>query len=288
MGTLNKSSGKVLAVFLIIGAILLVSLTAISFFFFQMETEKRKLTEVDLKNSRVVEKKYENEIKDLKKQNFLLQEKNKEADDKINGLMDEIDLEAGLRNEVKAENLSLKEKYEAGVKAKEELSAQLKVVQQKIAGLEDQLKEQLSINKKIMDAAAESAKNSAVNINDPSVPSPTFKDEVTAGLLADKSKIVRLDDIIVSPQAKKEAEDLLKKSEGRILSVDAETEFVIINLGSKNDVDVGMMMSVYRGSEYLGDIKITRVQPEMSAADLIPPFSSRTVRKNDQVVIKKE
>ena len=34
---------------------------------------------------------------------------------------------------------------------------------------------------------------------------------------------------------------------------------------------------------YLGDIKVTRLQDEMSAADLLPPFSSQTVRKNDQV-----
>jgi hypothetical protein len=44
-------------------------------------------------------------------------------------------------------------------------------------------------------------------------------------------------------------------------------------------------MSVYRGDEYLGDVRVSRVQEELSAADLIPPFSSRKVRKNDSVVL---
>ena len=76
-------------------------------------------------------------------------------------------------------------------------------------------------------------------------------------------------------------------SDGRILSVDTDTEFVIVNLGEKDGIKRNMFLSVYRGKEYLGDIQITRVQPEMSAADFVPPFSSRSVRKNDQVVAKK-
>ena len=74
--------------------------------------------------------------------------------------------------------------------------------------------------------------------------------------------------------------------EGRILSVDADTEFVIVNLGDKDGIKAGFVMAVYRGKDYLGDVKITRVQPQMAAADFIPPFSSRQVRKNDQVVFK--
>lgn len=68
--------------------------------------------------------------------------------------------------------------------------------------------------------------------------------------------------------------------------MDLDTEFVIINLGEKDGVAISDMLSVYRGKDFLGDIKVTRVQPEMSAADLIPPFSSKKVRKNDQVVTK--
>jgi hypothetical protein len=43
---------------------------------------------------------------------------------------------------------------------------------------------------------------------------------------------------------------------------------------------------VFRGNEYLGDIKATRVQDEMSAADIVPPLSSKGISKNDTVVLK--
>ncbi len=73
--------------------------------------------------------------------------------------------------------------------------------------------------------------------------------------------------------------------EGRILSVDTETEFVIVSLGKMDGVKVGAVLSIFRGDDYVGDIRVTRLQPEMSAADLIPPFSIRSIKKNDQVKV---
>ena len=47
---------------------------------------------------------------------------------------------------------------------------------------------------------------------------------------------------------------------------------MIFNLGLKQGVKPEDVLSVYRGDEYLGDVKVTRVQDEMAAADIIPPF----------------
>ena len=89
---------------------------------------------------------------------------------------------------------------------------------------------------------------------------------------------VNLDRIVVTPESARE---------GHVLSVDADTEFLIFDLGVKSGVKQGDVMSIYRGKAYLGDVRVSRVQEEMSAADFIPPFSSRKVRKNDQVVPKR-
>ena len=85
-----NSSGKVLVIFLVITAILLISLTAISLFFFQKETELRKLSEATLEEYQTEKAKVEEDLKDLKKQNFLLQEKNKESEARVNDLSDEL------------------------------------------------------------------------------------------------------------------------------------------------------------------------------------------------------
>ena len=88
---------------------------------------------------------------------------------------------------------------------------------------------------------------------------------------------VELDKIVVNPQ---------NGTQGHVLSVDTDAEFVVFNLGLKQGVKPDDMLSVYRGDDYLGDIKATRVQDEMSAADIIPPLSPMEVRKNDTVVLK--
>jgi len=88
---------------------------------------------------------------------------------------------------------------------------------------------------------------------------------------------VELDKIVVNPQ---------NITKGYVLSVDTDVEFVVFNLGLKEGVKPDDLLSVFHGDQYLGDIKATRVQDEMSAADIIPPLSSRQIHKNDIVVLK--
>lgn len=114
-----NSSGKVLTVFLVITAILLVSLTAISLFFFQKETERRKLAEATLEEYQTKKNELEESLKEIKKENFLLQEKNKEAYERVNDLTDELELEKGLREEIKLETAKIKEQLEEMKKEKE-------------------------------------------------------------------------------------------------------------------------------------------------------------------------
>ena len=79
---------------------------------------------------------------------------------------------------------------------------------------------------------------------------------------------VELDKIVVNPQ---------EGTKGHVLSIDSDAQFVIFNLGAKQGVKVEDVLSVYRGDEYLGDVKATRVEDEMAAADIIPPLSSSFV-----------
>jgi hypothetical protein len=62
---------------------------------------------------------------------------------------------------------------------------------------------------------------------------------------------------------------------------------VIVSLGEKDGIVKGALLSIFRGESYLGDVKVSRVLAEMSAADFVPPFKSQNVKKDDQVVIKK-
>lgn len=363
---MTTHSGKVLTIFLVIIAVLLITLTALSMFFYNVEIDKRKgaegaiaLLEKDLEQARL-------QLKDFQKKSSILAEKNKESDNRVNSLMDELDLEKGLREELKKESVALKEKLQSiqqkTTKLEDKSATQIGDLEQQVVELEAKLKVELNRNKdlekknKDLMASQEELKKKAAapRTAQPATPrrnrdqqssrtSPSEKTNANAKKSAEtkvaqskanpkkassqkaelqakatkkstnkaqpKSKSsqansqmnIELDQIVVTPDVRVTEEELLQEitgetsttsassgsiPEGRILSVDIETAFVVVNLGRKHGISNGTFMAVYRGNDYLGDIQITRTQEEMAAADLVPPLSGKTLRKNDQVIAK--
>ena len=117
--------GKTVTIILVVICILSLVLTVIAVFFFQKESEQRKIAEDNLAQSKLSEAKLQAELKESKKQVFLLEEKAKEADEKINSLMDDLELAEGVRDEIKAENDTLKEALDTESKAKDQLRKQM-------------------------------------------------------------------------------------------------------------------------------------------------------------------
>ena len=286
---LKNSSGKVLTVFLVIIAVLLISLTAVSLFFFQRETEKRKETEFTLEKTKASHARLEEELKETKKQNILLEEKNKEVDEQINSLLDDLEVEKGLKEEVKKENSSLKEQLDAALKERDSLQQQIADnsagFEEKMAALKQELetesnvKQQLeAANKELQEKVTTLEKQIEERSQGADLPENTpsdIKKKPNDG--SPQSMNVELDKIVVVPS---------HGLEGRVINVDTASEFVIFNLGEKDGITADKTFSIYRGTNYLGDVKVTSVQPEMSAADLIPPLSAKMIRKNDRVLVK--
>ncbi len=283
----TNSSGKVLTIFLVVIIILSISLAAISIFFFQKEIERRKGLEGVLAQVKTDRSKLEAELQDAIKQGFLLQEKNKEADEKINGLLDELELAEGIREELKLENGSLKEQLEEKDKIAKDL-------QEKTANAAEAEKNVVELNQRLQ-AEADAKKSLEEKIKSMEQRNKELEETVNrlkqqeqqqqqksaapaAGQpAASKQEEVELEKIVIAPA---------KVSEGRVLTIDTETEFAIVNLGENHGMTADKILSIYRGDKYIGDVKVTRVQPEMSAADFIPPLTAQRVRKDDRVVIK--
>lgn len=279
--------GKIPSVLIILMLILLASSTAIGFFLYQKETQHSKDLTTQLEASQQQVDKLQADLTDTKKQVALLQDKNKEADNKINSLMDEIELKEGLSNELKKENASMKEALEAAKKERDKIHTDLdeaakkfqqtqdllKVEQEKTKSLQDKY-DQLQQAKKTADTQLSDLKASMKPYNERTVQQQVASEAPSPSAPKDK---VELDKIVVNPQG---------GAKGKILSVDKETEFVVCSLGTHQGVKFGDILSVYRGDEYLGDVKVSRVQDDMCAADFVPPFSSHKVRKNDTVVLK--
>jgi len=311
-----NSSGKVLVIFLVITALLLISLTAISLFFFQKETERRKLAEVTLEEFQDEKTLVDEELKNLKKKNFLLQEKNKEAEARINDLSDELELESGLREEMKLEAVllgeklkELEEREEASAREIEEekelhkkLTNDLSLSKQKIKELEAQLKAEQERSQKLGKLYEQKQQEEAAKAEEiqKSQLEEAIKDNNSQEEFPEEgeNRGIELEEIVIIPNQPKTQEILLEPIveeavlalktalNGRILSVDIETEFVIVSLGEKDGIVIGNVLSVYRNDNYVGDIKVTRLQSEMSAADLVLPLSIGNIQKNDLVKTK--
>lgn len=55
---------------------------------------------------------------------------------------------------------------------------------------------------------------------------------------------------------------------GKVLAVNPENKFVIINLGSDSGVDVGDNFNVYRGTDNIGAIEVIQTRKDISACDI--------------------
>ena len=280
---------KTLTALLIVILILLVSGTVVSFYLYQKEFQLRTSAETELKKVQEVEMKLQGELASAKKQVALLEDQNKDIEEKLESSMSDLEVEQGLKEKIKQENDSLKESMEKesqkAEKLRLDLSKELEVIQKKLVSeqehskqLETQMQEFANKNSELEGRLSQTQSQLLKDEDAPVAaavePAPPV-DDVSS---SNPNSGIELPKIVVNPNE--------TNPKGRILSVDQDTEFVIFDLGVQDGVKQGDMMSIYRGQDYLGDIKVTRVQDKMSAADLVPPISSRTIRKNDLVVLK--
>ncbi|MEA3560359.1 MAG: hypothetical protein U9R31_01110 [Candidatus Omnitrophota bacterium] len=77
--------------------------------------------------------------------------------------------------------------------------------------------------------------------------------------------------------------------EGRVLTVNKEYEFVVINLGQRDGIKTGMPFTVYRGGEAVAKLEVLEAHPKISAADIKSiNGKKKDIEINDIVVLSEE
>ena len=126
--------------------------------------------------------------------------------------------------------------------------------------------------------------------------------EVKIKDLEEKSQGVELGKIVVSPEAKtdnvkgeKKTRESVKNKEvaqpgrgveGKVLVVNKEYNFVVINLGSKDGVGLGQVFSLYHENSYIGDVKVEKLHDSMAAAGFMLEDTKTKVKEGDRVTKK--
>ncbi len=244
---MNKE-GKATTVFLLVLAILSLCLTAGTLLLFRQEKDKRLSLEQQLDQITNLKLQSEKKLEEIKKQSFLLEEKLKESDTKYSNLTTELEVEKSFREQLASENKELKENLGKENKASEDIKKKLSRSVGELKALRDKVKS-LSMERVALE---EKIKSSGGEVS--------------------------LEKIVVSPVA---------SNEGSIAVVNREHDFAVINLGEANGITADRILSVYRNKKYLGDVKVERVQNNLSVVDFIAPLNKDKVKEGDRVVIKK-
>lgn len=75
----------------------------------------------------------------------------------------------------------------------------------------------------------------------------------------------------------------LQELEGKVLAVDSQSNLIVINLGTVNSVKMGDRFSVYRGSEFITNIELIKIQGQLSAGAILSEERGVKVAVNDLV-----
>jgi len=102
-------------------------------------------------------------------------------------------------------------------------------------------------------------------------------EEHPAGAHASQRRMIELEKVVVTHPASP-APGL----QGRVLSVNPEWHFVVIDLGW-DVVNIGDVVSIYRNDQLLGKARVERVQEQVCAAALLPEWVESQVQVNDVV-----
>lgn len=194
--------------------------------------------------------------------------------------------------ESKLEIEKLKKALESEEKEKEESKAQ---IEQLKVDLEIQKNSRTDTEKKLTQAQDDLKKLEAqLKI----LESRKSELELKVKELEAKSQEVELGKIIVKPESLSDKPDYLADQplkdevvsiptlEGKILAVNKDYNFAVINLGTNDGLGPGDIFSVYRDSKYLGEVKLEKVNDSMSAAAFLSADLRDKVSQNDRVVQK--
>ena len=61
--------------------------------------------------------------------------------------------------------------------------------------------------------------------------------------------------------------------QGKVISVNADNNFVIVDVGESRGVQLGNMLSIYRDSKYIARLEVIQVRKDISAADIKDKWS---------------
>lgn len=270
--------GKVPVAILII---LLVSLLSVGAGFYLLQQERTKtlaLTE-ELESVKMKQKITETKLEESQNKVSALEQKSKEAQEQIDKLTGELQQQKTAKQEALDQLAQLKidlegqKKIKSGLENKltqaqknlEETQAKLNELDSKKAELEKKVNE-LEEQAKQAQAQTQGVELGKIVVN----PEGAAAEQTATEVVAEKPKEAAA----------------VSSLKGKVLVINKDYNFAVINLGSKDGVNLGDVFSVYHNNKYIGDVKIEKIHDSMSAAGFAAAEMKDKVSEGDKVVQK--
>jgi type II secretory pathway pseudopilin PulG len=292
---------------LLLIVLLLISLVSAggAFYLLQKEHGKNLSLQEELERVKAEQRATELRLKDKEQLAVSLEAKLKDANDRSEVLNSALQQEKLAKADALAKADQLKAEVDQGRGIRQDLENKLKQAQNDMQKLQAQLKE-LESNKvaledkmKGLEAAPQGVELGKIVVSpEPAKPAPvkaeTAKPEPAKTVTA-KPQPVKPEPAKAEPAKTQSAKPAAQKPqetkaspqlEGKVLVINKDFNFAVINLGTKDGIEVGNLFSVYHGKKYLGDIKVEKVHESMSAAGFVAVALKDKVSEGDKVVLK--
>jgi len=275
--------GKIKTSILLLIVLIIISLALAGSVLFLLQKEKTRSLSLQqqLEETTTRLKMTEARLDDSKKVAAGLDSKLKEASAKIDKLTNEVAEEKSAKEEALIQAGQLKADLERQKGVKADLESKLTQAQRDVAKAQGQVKDLSSkkddLEKKVKDLEARSTQGQGVELGTVVVTPEAATTAVTAPV-AGKTTVRAISDTTVRNPT--------PAGEGKVLVINGEYNFAVINLGSKDGVELGQVYSIYRGNKYIGDVKVEKVHDSMAAAGFLNPDTKDKVTEGDKVVRK--
>ncbi|MDP8260650.1 MAG: hypothetical protein P9L96_06640 [Candidatus Gygaella obscura] len=246
---MNKS-GKITGIIFILLIVILVS--AAGYLFFQWQQEKQRGDALQVKvlsletEKKALVSKYRITLVKLEELDVQLKEK----DLKAQALEENLRSAEELRKKAIEDVNAIHQQMAEAEKAKKELEIQL-----------NQTKEELDSLKSKMNVIHESSKVE------------------TQEQIYSSAEDVDLEKIVVSSNESLQAKD------ARVLVVNKEYDFVVLNLGKHDDIAIGDIVQVIRGDAIIGSLEVEEVRETMSVARFSTEGLKEQIKEGDLLAL---
>lgn len=262
-------------ILLIVLIVLSLALAGGVFFMLQKERAKNVSLQEELDDVKMKHKVSEAKLEESKKTISGLEMKVQETKIQIDKINNELAQEKASKEDALNQIAQLKGELEQQKTLKTDLEKKLGQAQKDTDKVQAQLKELSSkkteLEKKIKDleAQAKAAQDTGVELG------RVIVTPETASALPSQ------------PAGKTAAAKPAKAaSEGKVLVINKDYNFAVIDLGAKDGVELGNTFTVYHNNKNIGEVKVEKVHDSMAAAGFVNADIKEKINEGDKVVRK--